>query len=154
MKRRRSVLIGFIVTLSGAWAAASAPAGAIPASACTRPIVISRLAFGPGTVVPGGQSTARLSGMNCTKHVQSANIQWEGQFTGPNRTGCPIIDPFPASVSVPAHKQLKAQVTYLVPNGCSAKSLVVTARVTDKAGKRIANKTATLRIAHTHMSGT
>jgi hypothetical protein len=145
---RGATLVASVLLLLGPSAVAASTAGAIPASKCTQAIVISGLAFGPGTVVPGGTSTARLSGMNCTRHAQSVTVTWLGHYAGSSLTGCPAIDPLPQSVAVAASSTMKAHVSYGVPKACVAKSLVVSTRITGAQGKVIARKSASLRIAH------
>jgi len=131
---------------------AGAGAGAIPASACTHAVVVSTFAFGPGTVRPGGKSTARLAGMNCTKHAQTVTLTWQGRYSAGAADGCPIIDPLVQAVSVPARTALAAHLTYAVPEACTAKLLTVTVRVVDKSGATLANKSAELHIAHKRIS--
>jgi hypothetical protein len=136
--------------LIGSSVAAGSGAGAITREACDRPIVIARLAFGPGTVAPGQKSTARLSGRNCTRHPQTATIRWTGRYSGGGVRGCPVIDPLVQRISVPAAEALTAHLGFVVPRACTATALVVNTRVTDKAGTVISNKTASLRITHVH----
>src|SRR4249920_3866743 len=129
--RGRGQLLTLIVMVGlGSFAVSGAPAGAIPGSGCTRPIVISRLAFGPGTILPSQKSTARLAGRNCTKHPRPVTITWTGHFEGVTTTGCPIIDPLVQKITVPKASALLAHVAYLVPKGCTATALVVNAKLT------------------------
>src|SRR4051812_32054507 len=67
------VACAMLVLGSTVWAS---PARAITSEACNQPIVVARLAFGPGTIPRGGSSTARLSGRNCTRHPRSVTIFW------------------------------------------------------------------------------
>lgn len=110
-------------------------------------IVVTTLAFGPVTVHPGGTSTARLSGMNCTRHAQQATLTWLGHYSGSGATGCPVIDPIAEAISVPASSALKAHLAYTVLAGCTAKFLMVTARLSGASGALVADKTARLHIA-------
>jgi hypothetical protein len=148
MKGRGRLLALIGIVGLGSLAFTGTPAGAIPGSGCTRPIVITRLAFGPGTILPSQKSTARLAGRNCTKHPRSVSIQWSGSFSGTSTTGCPVFDPFVQTITVPKTSALLAHVVYLVPKGCEATVLTVNARVTDAKSAVISNKHASLRIAH------
>jgi hypothetical protein len=124
----------------------ASPAGAITGEACNQPIVVARLAFGPGTVAHGQSSTARLSGRNCTRHPRTIGVAYTGTFSGNGAIGCPIIDPLRKTIKVPAASALTDAVRYTVPVACTAKRLTVSARVTDAAGRLIRVKTAELRI--------
>ena len=148
MRGRGAAFAACVLFLFGSSVASSAPVGAIPGSGCTRPIVISRLAFGPGTILPSQQSMARLAGRNCTKHPKTVKVAWSVRYTGASTAGCPAIAPSVQTITVPGGKGLAAKNAYVVPKGCEATALVVNAKLTDKGGKVISNKTATLRIAH------
>ena len=141
-----------VVCMLGSTIGPVSAAGAITREACNQPMVVARLAFGPGTVARGQSSTARLSGRNCTRHPHTVDITWTGKFSGATTAGCPIIDPLRQSVAVPAASHLSAALRYLVPAGCRATTLTASARVTDAAGKLIRTKTATLRIIQPHSS--
>jgi hypothetical protein len=148
MRRRSWVLTVCLMLIVGSTIVDGAGAGAIPASACTRVVVVGTFAFGPGTVRPGGTATARLAGMNCTKHAQTVTLTWEGRYSAGAANGCPIIDPLVQAVSVAARTALAAHLAFAVPEACTAKLLTVTVRVVEQSGATLANKTAELRIAH------
>ncbi len=150
--RRFCALTTGAVFLVGASVTAVPGAGAVPRGACDRPVLVTTLAFGPSVVAPGGTSTVRLSGRNCSRREQQVTVTWIGTFTG-DRTGCPAIDPVARALTIPRGAGLRDQQTYLVLSGCAADKLSVTARVTDKTGKRIKQKTADLRIVQKAKTG-
>ena len=148
MRNRARAVAACVMLLVGASIVTGPGAGAIPASKCTGVLTISSVAFGPGTVVPGLSSTARLTAMNCTHHTQSFTVTWLGRYVGSDVTGCPVIDPLAQPISVASRATLRAHLAYTVPKTCAATSLAVTARIAAK-GKVVAHKTGSLRIAHT-----
>ena len=87
---------------------------AITKAACNQPIVVARLAFGPGTIPRGGASTARLSGRNCTRHPRAVSILWTGKFSGNGAVNCPVIDPLSQKLTVPAASALTASLRFVV----------------------------------------
>jgi hypothetical protein len=141
------------MVMLGSTVFAAPGAHAITKAACNQPIVVARLAFGPGTIPRGGASTARLSGRNCTRHPRAVTILWTGKFSGNGAVNCPVIDPLSQRVTVPAASALTASLRFVVPAACKASVLTASTRVTDdKSGHLIRNKTATLRIIQPHAS--
>ena len=137
----------------GLLAVAMPSADAVPRGRCNHPVVVTTLEFGPSIVAPGGTSTVRLSGRNCSRSPQQVTVTWTASFTG-DTTGCPVIDPLPPRTLTIARGQgLRDHQTYTVPAACAADTLKATARVTDKTGKRISTKSAALRIRHKHPTG-
>jgi hypothetical protein len=151
---RRSLLMAAMVALPAGLVAA--PAGiavaSVPAShaasSCSRVIKITKLAFTPPAVAPGGESTAKLTARNCTGARQKTTAVWLGKFAGPGRgipAGCPAIDPLPRAANFGAHATLHSKVSYAVPAACTATRLEVTVKI-DKHGTVLAKKTADLAI--------
>jgi hypothetical protein len=150
MRGRLCALAACVAFVLGSTVFLAPTAGAITKEACNQPIVVARLAFGPGTIPRGQSSTARLSGRNCTRHRRTVTITWTATFSGNQAAGCPVIDPLRQNVTVPAASALTASLRYLVPAGCTATRLTATARVTNAAGNLIRSKTADLRIIQPH----
>jgi len=146
MRGRPAALAASVVFALGSSVFLAPAARAITKEACNQPVVVARLAFGPGTIPRGGSSTARLSGRNCTRHPRTVTITWTGKFSGNGAVYCPAIDPLREQVTVPAASHLGASLRFVVPAACSATTLTATARVTDARGKLIRLKTASLRI--------
>ena len=153
MRGRSYALAACATLVLGSTVFVAPGAHAITKEACNQPIVVARLAFGPGTIPRGGTSTARLSGRNCTRHPRAVTIMWTGKFSGNGAANCPVIDPLQQTLTVPAASALTASLRFVVPAACRAKLLTASARVTDgKSGKLIRTKTAELRIIQPHAS--
>jgi hypothetical protein len=150
MLRLRAFLAG-IAILGAATLATAAPAGAVGSStACTGVIKIARMAFRPPTVTPGNSSTVHVVAVNCTNRSQDTSVMWLGQFIGPVPgipPGCPAIDPVSQGASFAPHGRFTGKLTYLVPSGCRASALRVTARFSE-GGAVLAQRSASLIITH------
>ena len=150
---RRSLLVAAMLVVPAALAAAPATLAAASVAAshaptCSGVIQITRLAFAPPAVTPGGTSTANLAARNCTGTSQQTTAVWLGRFVGPAAgipPGCPAIDPLPLSASFAPHAQLRSSVGYLVPSGCTATQLQVTVEI-EQGGTVLAERTADLGI--------
>ena len=151
---RRSLLVAVMVLFPAALAAAPASLAAAsgtpshaPAS-CSGVIQITRLAFSPRAVTPGGTSTANLTARNCTGTSQQTTAVWLGRFVGSGvgiPPGCPAIDPLPLSATFAPHGQLRSSVGYLVLSGCTATQLQVTVEI-EQGGTVLAERTADLAV--------
>jgi len=129
----------------------SAFAGTTTASPppCPGIVHITRMAFQPATVFPGQSSTVHLAAVNCTDRAIDGSVTWLGRWIGPTTglpPGCPAIDPLPGAANFAPHGLFVGHVTYLVPSGCSAVGLQVTATISSGAAV-LARHSATLRIA-------
>src|ERR1022692_1400917 len=132
---------------AGLAAGASVPVSHAPAS-CSGVIQITRLAFTPRAITPGGTSTANLTARNCTGTSQQTTAVWLGRFVGSGvgiPPGCPAIDPLPLSATFAPHGQLRSSVGYLVPSGCTATQLQVTVEI-EQGGTVLAERTADLAV--------
>lgn len=150
MRCRSSIILGCVLmTLAAATAASAAPAASAPSSTCTGAIQITALGFHPPTVAPGASSTVRLTAQNCRHHARSATLTWLAHFAGSNGgipTGCPAIDPLAVPAQFAADGAFRASLRYLAFPGCTATTLVVTARLTSSTGTVLAHRSATLHI--------
>jgi hypothetical protein len=150
---RRSLLVAAMLLVPAALAAAPATlaAASVPAShapTCSGVIQITRLAFTPPAVTPGGTSTANLAARNCTGTSQQTTAVWLGRFVGSGTgipPGCPAIDPLAESVAFAPHGQFRSGVSYLVPATCTATQLQVTVEL-EQGGTVLAEATADLTI--------
>jgi hypothetical protein len=131
---------------AGLAAGASVPVSHAPAS-CSGVIQITRLAFTPRAVTPGGTSTANLTARNCTGTSQQTTAIWLGTFGsgGGIPPGCPAIDPLPEPAAFAPHGQFRSGVSYLVPVGCTSSQLQVTVEI-EQGGTVLAERTADLTI--------
>ena len=150
MLRLRAFLAG-IAVLGAATLATAAPAGAIGSStACTGVIKIARMAFRPPAVAPGNSSTVHVLAVNCTDRNHSTTVTWLGRFIGTGGQvpqGCPIIDPVSEAANFVPHGSFAGKLTYLVPAGCTATVLRVTARFSE-GGAILTQRSANLTIIH------
>lgn len=134
-------------TASASVSAAGAPAPA--ACTTTVPIQVAGFSFNPGTVARGQSSTATLTLHNCTSQTQQLSETWYGRYLGSSTgipAGCPVIDPFLRSVSLPPFATASSSTTYSTFAGCAATALQITVNISNSAGTQLAQAVATLNI--------
>lgn len=150
MLRLRAFLAGLAV-LGAATLATAGPAGAVGTSTgCTGVIRITRMAFRPPAVAPGNSSTVHVLAVNCTDQSQHTSVTWFGRFissSGAVLQGCPVIDPVSEAADFAPLGQFRGKLTYLVPAGCTATLLRVTAEFSE-GGAILAERSANLTITH------
>ncbi len=153
MERKRSIPAAFITLaiasiMITSFAAGGASAATAP-PACKGVIVIDGLRWVPATVHPGASSTAVLTARNCTKQTRNVTLTWLGRFAGSGSgipAGCPAIDPLAKQVTFAPLATVHQKLSFMIFPGCTATSLVETARLTAASGKVLASRSATLHI--------
>src|SRR6184192_3615323 len=139
-RRRRitvRLMVGMVLAALGLMAAPATTAVADPVPpACTPPVQITDVAFGPPEVTAGDASTATLVLKNCSPDPKPVTATWTGRFLGPSHgipAGCPVIDPLPQQVTLAPYSELHSALTYTVPWDCRALALVVFVHVQQDA---------------------
>jgi hypothetical protein len=148
MRTSRTLLAASVLAVGAAALVAPAASATPTPATCTGTIDIVHMAFRPNPVSPEQSSTVHLVAKNCTSTRQNTSVMWTGRFVGSSSTppaGCPIIDPVSMPVSFPPLATRRAEIGYLVPGGCTARGLQVTATFRE-AGGVVAQRTATLHI--------
>ncbi|MYS19744.1 hypothetical protein GA0115240_11267 [Streptomyces sp. DvalAA-14] len=134
--------------------AAAAPAAAHAAvplpSTCSGVLRVNGFAFDPATVPAGGSAAAALTATNCTGQSQAVTETWTGRFgvdpgSGGIAPGCPVLDPFPRTVTFGPHERITTSTTYTTFAGCTATRLTVTVTIT-QGGTQLATVSAVLAI--------
>jgi hypothetical protein len=153
MFRARTLIAGLLC--AGALSATALSVAALPASAAgtspcpsTAVLQITHMAFNPAVVFPGQSSTVHVAALNCTGQSVHASLTWLARFVGPTPgipSGCPAIDPLSVPANFAPHGRFAGKLTYLVPAGCTATSLVSTAEFA-VGGAVVAEKSASLTI--------
>lgn len=133
----------------GTAASAAGPAPAAGAAACVGGIRVNSFAFHPASVHPGASSAATLALTNCTGSPVAVNETWYGRFTdasGGFPSGCPVVDPFLRSRTVPGYSQVVDSTSYLVFAGCTATAFTATVTLATPTGTVLTTVTAVLTI--------
>lgn len=122
----------------------SAPHAATTA-ACTSGVSVSKFAFNPSSVPPGGQAPLTLVLQNCGSQTVQGSTIWYGQYAG---QGCPVLDPAPPSpFTIAPGGSYTLTNTYGDPglSGCRPTSLRMSTSVSVTGVGTVATASATLQ---------
>ena len=134
-----TIMVAAVATTPTAASAAPAP--------CT--VKITNMRFHPTHVKPGARAFVKLVAHNCTNQILTGRLTWSGHFAGSNAgipAGCPVIDPVLQPLGFSPHRNERQIIGFVVPQGCTATSLLATAQITANDGTLLAEQTATLTI--------